>query len=118
MTAVFAASAGSSEVQQQPGQLSGQPTKLKPTLARITVRKKGGRYSIVLPLRLNLGATVSARLKNAGKRVVAKRTWKLKAGSQNLTLRARTKAGRYRLSLNIESTDGQVQSLTRKLRLR
>ena len=116
MTAVFAAAAGSSGVETN--QVTQQPAKLQPTLARITVRKKGGRYSIVLPLRLNLNATVSARLSTLRKRLVARSTWRLKAGSQKLTLRARTKPGRYRLSLKIESTDGQVQSLTRKLRLR
>ena len=42
----------------------------------------------------------------------------LPANARVRTFGARTKAGRYRLSLKIESTDGQVQSLTRKLRLR
>jgi Divergent InlB B-repeat domain len=119
MTAVFAASAGSSGVDQtQTNQVTQQLPKLQPALARITVKKKGGRYSIVLPLRLNIAATVNARLTTSRKRLVAKKTWKLKAGSQKLTLRARTKPGRYRLALKISSADGQTKSLTRTLRLR
>jgi hypothetical protein len=104
--------------QTQTNQVTQQLAKLQPALARITVKKKGGRYSIVLPLRLNIAATVNARLTTSRKRLVAKKTWKLKAGSQKLTLRARTKAGRYRLALKISSADGQTKSLTRTLRLR
>jgi hypothetical protein len=119
ITAVFAHSASSSTV-QPPGQQNQnqQIAKLQPTLARITVRRTGGRYRIALPLRLNLDATVSARLTTSRGRLVAKRKWRLKAGAQTLTLRARARAGRYRLALQIQSADGQSRSIKRTLRLR
>jgi hypothetical protein len=117
MTAVFAVAAGGSTA-QPPGQTPQQVTKLKPTLAHITVKRKRGLYTITLPLKLNLGAAVTARLTTTRGRLVAKRAWQLKAGTRKLTLRARTKPGRYRLTLKIDAVDGQVQSLKRTLRLR
>jgi hypothetical protein len=92
-------------------------TKLRATLDRVRVRRIRGRYRIVMPVRVNLAATVSARLTRRG-RPVARRSWQVQAGERRLTMRVRARRGRSRLSLTVRSTDGQVQRIRRTLRLR
>ena len=91
--------------------------KLRATLNRVRVRRIRGRYRIVIPLRVNLAARVSARLTRRG-RPVARHSRHVRAGDRRLIMRVRARRGRYRLSLTIRSTDGQVQRIRRTLRLR
>lgn len=92
--------------------------KLRVTLRRITVKRSHGRYRIVVPLRLNLPSTVTARVTTRRGKRVASHKWRLRAGDRKLTMRVRAHRGRYRLSLTIRSTDGQVKSYKRSLRFR
>jgi hypothetical protein len=112
VTAVFALAAGTAVV--------NPPTaaKLRVTLHRIRVTRKGRRYRIVVPMHLNLAATVTARLTTRRGRRVAAHKWTLKAGNRTLGFRVAARRGRYRLSLKIASNDGQVKRITRSLRLR
>jgi hypothetical protein len=90
---------------------------LRARLSRVGVRRIRGRYRIVMPLRINLAARVSARLTRRG-RLVARGSKQLRAGDRRLILRVRARRGRYRLSLTVRSIDGQVQRINRTLRLR
>jgi Divergent InlB B-repeat domain len=117
ITAVFAATASAAVVTPTP---TPTPTvkKLRATLDRVKVRRIRSRYRIVLSLHLNLSATVRARVTTRGGLGVARRSWQSPAGDRRMTMRVRARRGRYRLSLTMRSTDGQVQVLKRTLRLR
>ena len=109
VTAVFERAAGASVATLTPT--------LRARLSRVGVRRIRGRYRIVMPLRINLAARVSARLTRRG-RLVARGSKQLRAGDRRLILRVRARRGRYRLSLTVRSIDGQVQRINRTLRLR
>ena len=119
VTAVFDRAATVARVINQP-QVTDPPTVtlLQAALDRVKVKRVRRRYRIVLPVHVNLAATVRARVSTRRGRRVARRTWQLPAGERRLTLRVRARRGRYRLSLTIRTTDGQVQVIKRRLRLR
>ena len=97
---------------------AGPPARLAVALERLRVKRVGRRYLIRVRLKLNLAATVTARVTRRGGRRVASRRWQLPAGERALALRVRARRGRYRLALTVRSADGQVQVIKRKLRLR
>lgn len=109
VTAVFARAAITNTVHP--------PTKLRVALSRIRVHRKGRRYTIAVPIRVNLNATVTATLTRRGRRVATRR-WKVKAGRRVLVIRVAARRGRYRLALRIQSADGQVTRVRRTVRLR
>jgi Divergent InlB B-repeat domain len=113
MTAEFARTSTASAAASTP-----TVKKLQASLRRITVRRSRGRYRIVVPVHLNLAATVTARVTTRRGRRVASHRWKLRAGDRKLTMRVRARRGRYRLALTIRSSDGQVKSFKRTLRFR
>lgn len=95
-----------------------KPVVLRVSLRRVTVKRSRGRYRIVVPLRVNLPATVTARVTTRRGRRVASHRWRVQAGDRRLVMRVRARRGRYRLSLTIRSSDGQVASYRRTLRFR
>lgn len=111
VTAVFDRAPGAAAATATPA------PKLRATLNRVRVRRIRGRYRIVMPLRVNVAARVSARLLRRGRRV-AGRSSLVQAGDRRLIMRVRARRGRYRLNLTIRSIDGQVQRIDRTLRLR
>jgi Divergent InlB B-repeat domain len=124
VTAVFGtaatATAAGLNTEQNPAVLNGgkKAEKLRAVLARMRVRRVGGRYRIVLPLRLNLASTVTARVRTRRGRSLGRWRWELPAGDRRLVIRMRAPRGRYRLSLTVGSQDRQVLRMQRKLRLR
>lgn len=94
------------------------PPKLAVTLERLRVKRVGRRYLIRVRLALNRAAAVTARVTRPSGRRVAVRRWQLPPGDRTLSLRVKARRGRYRLVLRIRSTDGQVQLIQRRLRLR
>ena len=92
--------------------------KLVASVSRVHARRTDRRrFRIVLPLRVNLAATVTARVTRRA-RTVLRRTWRVAAGERRLTMRVRARRGRYRLVVTVRTTDGQVVLITRRLRLR
>jgi Divergent InlB B-repeat domain len=114
MTAEFArVSSNATSSESSNATPAPKPTvkKLLVALGRVSVRRSRGRYRIVLPLRLNLAATVTARVSTRRGRRVASHRWKLAAGNRRLTMRVRASRGRYRLFVTIRSSDGQLKNI-------
>jgi Divergent InlB B-repeat domain len=114
VTAVFARVAAAATVQPKP-----KVEKLRAALQRVRVKRvRGRRYRIVMPLRLNLAAKVTARVMSRRGRRLVRRAWRAPAGNRQLILRVRARNGRYRIIVRIQTADGQVRRITRTLRLR
>jgi hypothetical protein len=86
---------------------------------RIAVRGSGRRRVILIRIGVNARATVRARLLR-GRRQVASRRWRVRAGQRVLRMRvpARARRGVYRLRLTIRDSTGQTRRVTRSVRLR
>jgi hypothetical protein len=87
-------------------------------LLRVTARGHGRRRVVAMRLRVNAVATVRARLLR-GRRQVASRRWRLRAGTRVLRMRvpARARPGVYRVLLTVNGAGSTVR-LSRGVRVR
>jgi hypothetical protein len=119
LTAVFdsvpSGASGSQGTGTQPPQ---RRRALAARLLRVTVRGHGRRRVISMGLRVNAAAAVGARLLR-GRRQVASRRWRLRAGTRVLRMRvpARARPGAYRVRLTVNGA-GSTLRLSRRVRLR
>jgi hypothetical protein len=114
VTAVFERTTGASTTTNRP---SGHRRALTARILRLNVRGKGRRRAILIRLQVNAAATVRARLLR-GRRQVASRRWRLRAGQHLLRLRVprRARPGVYRVRLTV-SGNGQTKRIARSVRL-
>jgi hypothetical protein len=107
---------GSRPGQGRPGQQGPGRTTFTPRLGRIVVSGHGRRRVVLIPIRSNLAGSVRARLLS-GRRVIANRVWRMRAGTRTLRLRvpARAARGTYRLRVTVRSSSGEAQQFARTL---
>jgi hypothetical protein len=99
------------------GTRPGRPA-FSPRLGRVVVRGHGRRRVIVIRISVNARATARARLL-AGRREIANRLWRVRAGTRVLRLHvpARAARGTYRLHVTVRSSSGQALRFARTLRV-
>jgi List-Bact-rpt repeat protein len=115
VTAVFERGSSSGPV---PGGGGSANRSLRARVLKLNVRGHGRRRAILIRLQLNAASTVRAVLLRGRRQVAAKR-FRVRAGSHLLRFRVpvRARPGRYRLRLTIRG-DGQTKQLTQRVRLR
>jgi Divergent InlB B-repeat domain len=105
-----------------PTQPGGPEPSRRPSLStrvlRLNVRGHGRKRAILVRLQVNATATVRAVLRS-GRRQLAARRWRLRAGTHLLRFRVpvRARPGVYRLRLIVQGY-GQTKQLTQRVRLR